>query len=75
VRKESVERLEVQGFVRFYLDQGRIYVNEVGFVPLPERAYGLVLERFEERVTGSVFGGGGSQVGVTVEELLTREGQ
>ncbi|MEE9202452.1 MAG: PstS family phosphate ABC transporter substrate-binding protein [Dehalococcoidia bacterium] len=75
VRKESTERLEVQEFVSFYLTQGPIYVDEVGFVPLPERAYQLVMERFEKRVTGSVFGGEGSQVGVTVEELLAGEGR
>ena len=75
VRKESAERLEVQEFVRYYLDQGPIYVSEVGFVPLPQVAYRLVLERFEGRVIGSVFGGEGSQVGVSVEELLSREGR
>lgn len=75
VRRESAERLEVQEFVRFYLDQGPIYVSEVGFVPLPQGAYRLVLERFEGRVIGSIFGGEGSQVGVTVEELLARESQ
>lgn len=75
VNRKAAERPEVGEFVRFYLTEGRTYVEEVGYVPLPERAYRLALDRFERRVTGSVFGGQGSQVGVSVEELLAREGR
>ena len=75
VSSASAERLEVQEFVHYYLAQGHAYVPEVGFVPLTENAYRLVLSRFEQRVTGSVFGGEGSQIGVSVEELLKQEGE
>jgi len=65
----------VREFIQFYLAQGPALVSEVGYVPLPERAYLLALKRFEDRKLGSIFGGEGSQVGVSVEELLKQEGQ
>jgi phosphate transport system substrate-binding protein len=68
-RKES-ERAEVAAFVDFYLEQGPKLVAEVGYVPLPTSAYELVRKRFADRTIGSLFGGGGSKVGVTVEDLL-----
>ena len=40
---------------------------------LPDKVYDLALERFDKQVVGSVFGGKGSQVGVTLESLLTIE--
>ena len=73
VSKTAAERAEVQRFVAFFLDEGRALVKEVGYIPLPESAYGLVKGRFDKRVTGSVFGGEGAQVGVTVEDLLRKE--
>jgi len=48
-------------------------VGEVGYIPLPERAYALAGQRLERRLPGSVFGGSGSRVGVTVEALLAAE--
>ncbi|MBN1945147.1 MAG: PstS family phosphate ABC transporter substrate-binding protein [Bradymonadales bacterium] len=73
VNRSEADRPEVGEFVRFYLEEGRALVREVGYIPLPERAYELVLRRFETRTTGSIFGGGGSAIGVTVEEILSRE--
>jgi phosphate transport system substrate-binding protein len=73
VSKAAVGRPDVDAFVRFYLEQGRKLVSEVGYIPLPERAYTLVLRRFSNRVLGSVFGGSGSNVGVSVEALLAAE--
>lgn len=63
-------RPEVQEFVYFYLDEGRSLVAEVGCVPLPDRAYGLVRQRFDARMEGSAFKEGGSAIGIKVEELL-----
>ncbi|MFA0745447.1 MAG: hypothetical protein LASZOEIN_002258 [Candidatus Fervidibacter sp.] len=42
-------------------------------MPLPKRAYELALERFNKRIVGSMFGAKGSQVGVSIEELLAME--
>ena len=43
-------------------------VSEVGYVPLPQRVYELALERFEQRVAGSVFQG--AEPGVSIVQLL-----
>ncbi len=74
VNRQAAERPEVQEFVRFYLslDNAKTLIPEVGYVPLPDEVYTLALERFEKRVTGSVFSGG-SQVGVALEDLLRLE--
>jgi phosphate transport system substrate-binding protein len=73
VNKQAAERKEVQAYIAYFLSQGRPLVKEVGYIPLPDRAYQLVQERFNQRITGSIFGGKGSKVGVTVEELLRKQ--
>ena len=72
VNRESARRPEVRDFVRFYLMEARGLIREVGYIPLPDRAYRLALERFERGVTGSVFGGGAT-IGVRIEDLLKLE--
>ena len=72
VSTKSADKPEIEEFVRFYLTDGRPLVKEVGYVRMPDKAYELGLKRFEERKTGSIFSGG-SQVGVSIEELLARE--
>lgn len=73
VSTKAAERAEVQKFIAFTLNEGRALVGEVGYVPLPDSAYTLAVKRFEERKTGSVFQGG-SQVGLSLEQLLAAEG-
>lgn len=73
VSAQGAERPEVQRFVEFYIDQVGELVPDVGYIALPAETYELVLERFQRRETGSVFGGEGSQVGVTVREMLEKE--
>jgi len=74
VNKQAAEREEVRELVHFYLGEaGRALVSEVGYIPLPDRAYALALGRFDHQIVGSVFDGQGSQVAVTVEQLLSRE--
>ncbi|MFN3597344.1 MAG: PstS family phosphate ABC transporter substrate-binding protein [Rubricoccaceae bacterium] len=60
----------VEAFVRFYLDNAARLATEVGYVPLADESYALVRERFDNRVTGSLFGGEGSQVGVRILDVL-----
>lgn len=72
VRKDALDRPEVEAFVNFYLENAGTLAAEVGYVALPDRAYELAKERVAKRVTGSVFSGG-SQVGVSIEELLKIE--
>ena len=68
VSNRAMTRPEVKGFIDFYLHQGRELIQEVGYVPLPDTAYQVARRRFAEGRTGSVFHG--SQVGVSVEDLL-----
>ncbi len=69
VSTKAMDRSEVSAFVDFYLNQGRALVAEVGYIPLPDKAYALVAKRFTDKVVGSMFEGG-SKVGVTVESML-----
>jgi phosphate transport system substrate-binding protein len=73
VSTRSLDKPEVSAFVKFYLEQGRPLVQEVGYIPLPERAYVLAQQRVDARTHGSLFGGKGSQVGVSIEKLLEQE--
>ena len=73
VARAAAERPEVQAFVDFHLSEGGPLVDEVGYVRLSDELYALAGEHFAERRLGTAFGDGGSQVGVTLEELLLRE--
>lgn len=73
VSKKSAEKPEVKRFVEFYMKNGGVLSKEVGYVALPDKAYELAQKRFTKRITGSVFGGKGSQVGVKIEDLLKKE--
>ena len=73
IAKKSLNRPEVGEFVNFYLERGRRLVDQVGYIPLPTHAYALGIERVSARRVGTVFGGRGSQVGVSIEQLLLKE--
>ncbi len=70
VSAASAEDQNVEAFVTYYLTEGRPLVKEVGYVAFPDNVYELALQRFKARKAGSVFGGRGSTVGVTMERLL-----
>jgi phosphate transport system substrate-binding protein len=74
VSKKALEREIVSKYVTYYLSSARKLSAEEGYIPLPEKAYELVEKRFAARTSGSVFGGEGSKVGVTIEQLLASEG-
>ena len=57
----------------FPTGEGEALVSEVGYVPLGADGYALASKHFTDGVTGSVFAKGGSQVGLTIEQLLARE--
>ena len=71
VNKESAQRADVKEFVEFYLTKGPELAREVKYVPLPDKAYEMALERFQKMQTGTGFGGV-PEVGLTVEEILQR---
>ena len=72
VAKKAAERPEVQKFVAAYFDASAL-IREVGYVELTPQIYDLAKKHFAERKVGTAFGAGGSQVGLTLEQLLTRE--
>jgi phosphate transport system substrate-binding protein len=73
VAKQAASAGAVKAFVQFYLSHAATLAKEVGYIPLPDAAYALVASRFEKGTIGSAFGGSGSKVGMTVEELLASE--
>ncbi len=56
------------------LTEGSALVGEVGYLPLPDKAYQLAWQHVEGGKLGSVFGGV-PEVGVTIDDLLAREGK
>ncbi len=71
VSRRAAEKPEVKEFVEFYLENVGTLATEVKYLPLPENAYKMALERFQNLQTGTGFGGH-SEVGLSVEELLQR---
>lgn len=74
INVKSLEKPEVREFVEFYMKDGAKLAREVKYVPLPDRAYTINLEHLAKRKLGTVFGGV-AEVGVTIDELLKREGK
>jgi phosphate transport system substrate-binding protein len=74
VSAKSLAKPEVKEFVEYYMKNGGNLAKEVKYVPLPESAYKTALEHVHSGKKGTVFGGV-AEVGVTIEELLRREGK
>lgn len=72
VNRKSAEKPEVREFVEFYLKKAPQLVKQVKYIPLPERAYKLAMERFSKKVMGTVFGGE-VKIGMKIEDLLKIE--
>ncbi|WP_105012244.1 PstS family phosphate ABC transporter substrate-binding protein [Salinibacter sp. 10B] len=61
----------VESFVQFYLENARTLASDVGYVGMPEEAYDLALQRFQNRTTGTIFGAEGMDVtGTKVTDML-----
>ncbi len=74
VSAASAERPAVRAFINFYLENAAFLVSDVGYVALPDEIYELDVGRFGDRVTGSVYAGGGASIGVALEDLLRNQG-
>ena len=74
VSVKSLDKPEVKEFVEYYLKHAGVLSKEVGYVDLPASAYELARKNFSNKKVGTGFGGI-AEVGVSVEELLTREGK
>jgi phosphate transport system substrate-binding protein len=72
VSRQAAERPEVQQFVSMFFDRTDL-VKEVGYIELTPQIYDMARKHFADRKTGTAFGEGGSQVGMTLEALLAKE--
>jgi phosphate transport system substrate-binding protein len=72
VARKAADRPEIQRFVEAYFAAPDL-IREVGYVELTPQIYDLAKKHFAERRVGTAFGAGGSQVGMTLEKLLSRE--
>lgn len=75
VTEKALARPEIQRFMDFYIANAGSLSEEVGYVQLGGEGYRLVGEHFKARRPGTLFGEGGSQVGMTIEQLLAKERQ
>lgn len=67
-RARADEKDEIALFVKYFLEQAKTLVPDVGYIPLTDEIYSLALQRYEQRITGSVFAG--APAGASLEELL-----
>ena len=74
VSEKAYERAEVKKFVEFYMKHGAKLSREVKYVPLPDKAYTTNLDHLKKGKLGTAFGGV-AEVGITIEELQSREGK
>ena len=72
VARKAAERPEVQQFVEMFFSRTDL-IREVGYIELTPPIYELARKHFADRRVGTAFGEGGSQVGMTLEALLSRE--
>jgi phosphate transport system substrate-binding protein len=73
VNLERVEESEaVRDYVEYFIANAEGFVRNAGYVPFEPEVYDMVLERFRDRRTGSVFQGAGPTTGVRVADLLAR---
>lgn len=70
VNMSATDNAKVNDFINYYIDESKELILEVGYIPLPGSTLALVKKRFNERVVGSIFAGGGAMPGVILEELL-----
>jgi phosphate transport system substrate-binding protein len=68
VSTRAAQRPEVRALAHFYLDPEHArYVHDVGYAPLPPATLLSVARRLDAGVTGSIFQGRGSVLGVTAD--------
>ena len=74
VNKESAQDAYVDQFVRFHLGEvSQQLVAEVGYVEYPVEVYEMILARFENGITGTLFGGSDPKEGSVAEVLASNQ--
>lgn len=71
VRKDALERPEVQRYVSFYLKSAPELSKDVGYIPLPAQLMGLVEGRLKSGRLGSMYSGK-SVSAMTLQEALSQ---
>ena len=73
LRKDSALKPHIQEFIRYYLseDGGQKLVSEVGYIPFPDKIYGLIQARVDSTAVGTLFGGSQPHKG-SIEEILSK---
>jgi len=74
-RQRVDQKDEISTFIAFYLQNAGQLVQDVGYIPLTPEIYQLAQQRYDKRITGSIFEGVGSTVGVSLADLLAKESQ
>jgi phosphate transport system substrate-binding protein len=69
---KSIEKTEVKDFIEYYIKNAPKLTAEVGYIPLPDKAYEFAKKRVDTKKTGSMFQEG-SQVGASIEDILAKE--
>lgn len=67
------EKPILDAFIDFYMENAKALSREVGYIPLTDEIYELAKNRYDNRVVGSIYAGRGSQVGVSLADLLEAE--
>ena len=72
VRKDAANEPHIAEFIRYYLsEEGQKLAAEVGYIPFPQAVYDLAMAKFDNGITGTVFGGENPMKGPVEEVLAT----
>lgn len=71
VNSAALDRPEVAQFAEFYINNAGAASREAGYVPLPDSAYPVYLERIQNRRRGTAFSGR-EPTGLTIEEVIAQ---
>lgn len=71
-KKSAADKPEIKEFVDFFIKNAPILTKESKFIPLPQRAYMIIQDRFLKLKTGSLFEGK-ENIGLRIEDLMKLE--
>lgn len=72
VNANSAKRPEVKKFVTYIFNNGPKITKAARYTALPASAYGKILGNFNKNKLGTIFGGT-NDIGLTINELVSRE--
>lgn len=72
VNAASLKKPEVKAFAQYYMNNGAKMAKEVKYVELPASAYKIGLNRINNVIKGTAFGGE-NQVGIKIDEFMKRQ--